>query len=109
MTNCEGNIRRIVDRSLDLGATIILTTIFPIGEIPVERRPFWSDEVEQSINEVNTFIRSLASEKVIILDAYSVLHGAKGKIKPEYAMISCILQMQAISGSMLNSCHYFKK
>ena len=84
--NCERNIQRIVDRSLDLGATIILTTIFPIGEVPVERRPFWSDEVGESINEVNTFIRSLATDKVIILDAYSVLVGTKGKIKPEYSV-----------------------
>ncbi len=84
VVHCEKNIQRIVDKSLDLDATIILTTIFPIGEIPIERRPFWNNGVEQSITRVNTYIRSLAADKVVILDAYSVLLGAKGKIKPEY-------------------------
>ncbi|MBI4929003.1 MAG: SGNH/GDSL hydrolase family protein, partial [Anaerolineae bacterium] len=83
--NCERNIQRIVDKSLDLGATVILTTIFPIGDVPIERRPFWSNEVEKSIDEVNTYIRSLAKDKVIILDAYSVLLGEKGRIQPEYS------------------------
>lgn len=85
VTNCERNIQQMVDKSLDLGATVILTTIFPIGEVPIERRPFWSDEVALSINEVNTYIRSLASDKVIIFDAYSFLLGTKEKIKPEYS------------------------
>lgn len=85
VTNCKKNIERIVDKSLDLGATVILATIFPIGEVPIERRPFWSNDVALSIREVNFFIRSLAADKVIILDAYSVLVGSKGQIKPEYS------------------------
>lgn len=84
VTNCKNNIQQIVDKSLSLGATVILTTIFPIGEVPIERRPFWSDEVGQSINDVNSYIRSLEADKVFILDAYPFLSGTNGKIKPEY-------------------------
>jgi len=84
VTNCKNNIQQIVDKSLSLGATVILTTIFPIGEVPIERRPFWSEEVGQSINDVNSYIRSLEADKVIILDAYPFLLGTNGKIKPEY-------------------------
>ena len=46
ITNCRKNIKRIVDESKDLGATVILTTIFPVGKAPIQRKPFWSDDIE---------------------------------------------------------------
>jgi lysophospholipase L1-like esterase len=70
---CKENIREIVMRSADMGATVILTTIFPVGEMPFYRQRFWSPEVDQAIDEVNAYIRSLAAPHVIMLDAYTIL------------------------------------
>jgi len=85
VNNCKNNIRQIVEKSTDSGTTIILTTIFPLGEVPIERRPFWSDDVALAINQVNTFIQSMAGNKVIIFDTYSLLADDTGKIKPAYS------------------------
>lgn len=82
---CEDNIRRIVQRANGLGATVILTTVFPIGEVPLERRPFWSGDVETGIRRVNEYIHTLASSRVIILDTHDILTGDDGRIRPEYS------------------------
>ena len=82
--NCQDNIAQIIERANSIDASIIVTTILPLGqgEIPLELRPFWSslNDMERSINEVNQYIRSLRddtapnfSDKVIVLDAYSLL------------------------------------
>ena len=70
---------------MDDGAIVILTTIFPIGEVPLERQPFWSPDVAKAISEVNIFIRSLEAQDVIILDAYSILANESGMMRDEYA------------------------
>ncbi len=85
VARCQESIRQIVAKSIDLGATVILTTIFPEGQVPIERRPFWSGDVGVAIDEVNSYIRSLAGNKVIVLDAYSVLSDGHGSLNPEYS------------------------
>ena len=46
IANCLANIRAILQQSTDLGATVILTTNFPVSEASFERRLFfWSDDV----------------------------------------------------------------
>ena len=92
--NCQNNIAQIVDRAHSIGADIIVTTIFPLGQgnIPLQLRPFWPsiEEMEQSINEVNEYIRTLSNNsvsslqenQVIVLDAYSLLNEEdKNKVK----------------------------
>ncbi|NJK68936.1 MAG: hypothetical protein HC789_06100 [Microcoleus sp. CSU_2_2] len=43
-----------------------MTTIFPVGEVPLERKPFWSDEISRAIKEVNAYIATLAGEKTLV-------------------------------------------
>jgi lysophospholipase L1-like esterase len=85
IATCKANIERIVSESLDLEATVILTTIFPLGQIPVERRLFWSPDVAEAINEVNGFIHSLGGERVIIFDTVAILANEQGKVREEYS------------------------
>jgi lysophospholipase L1-like esterase len=85
IANCKANIQQIVERSTDMGTTVILTTIFPIGEVPLERQLFWSDDVVLAINEVNQYIQTLAGENVVVFDADTVLMGEHALIKPEYS------------------------
>ena len=85
IASCQNNIQHIVTQSVDDGAIVILTTIFPIGEVPLERQPFWAPDVAKAISEVNIFIRSLEAQNVIILDAYSILADENGTMQDEYA------------------------
>lgn len=85
IANCKANIKQIVSQSRTLGATVILSTIIPFGQIPLERRPFWSDEVAEAIEEVNAFIYSLSEEKVILFDTVPVLTDEKGIVRKEYS------------------------
>jgi lysophospholipase L1-like esterase len=85
IADCKTNIQKIVEQSKALGAVVILTPILPVGEIPLERKPFWSDDVNLAIEEVNTYIKSLASENVIIFDPFSILLDEKGVVKREYS------------------------
>ena len=78
-------LSQIVSQSLDLNATVVLTTIFPLGRIPLERRVFWSTDVADAIAEVNAFIHSLKRENVIVFDTAAVLSDESGTIQKEYS------------------------
>ncbi|MEO0536728.1 MAG: GDSL-type esterase/lipase family protein [Cyanobacteria bacterium P01_A01_bin.123] len=84
IANCRANIQQIVDEARRLGATVILTTILPTGEVPLERRPFWSDEIDIAIQEVNAYIATLAEDQVIVFDAFSLLANDQGKMVEAY-------------------------
>ncbi len=73
IAECEKNIREIMDRSTRLGAKVIITTIFPAGNVPLERQFVWSRDVPEAIGEVNEFIRSLHSPQVTVMDTFGVL------------------------------------
>ncbi|MDJ0631980.1 MAG: GDSL-type esterase/lipase family protein [Xenococcaceae cyanobacterium MO_188.B29] len=74
--NCQENIAQIVQKAQEIGAKVILTTIFPLGEgnIPLKQRLFWPsiNQMKQDINSVNNYIKTLESD-VVILDAYNLL------------------------------------
>ncbi len=79
----EQNIRHIVEQANALGAQVILTTIFPVGEFPLERRIFWSPEIDSAVQEVNDYLRSLSAENVDVFDAAAIL-AEKGRANPLY-------------------------
>ncbi len=83
ISNCKANIQQLVARSVNTGATVILTTIFPTGPVPLTRLPFWSSDIAQAVSEVNTYLYSLKSRDVVILDAYSLL-ADKGQARSNY-------------------------
>jgi lysophospholipase L1-like esterase len=82
--NTQANIRSIVEMALEENATVILTTIFPVGDVPLERQLFWSDDVQVAVDEVNEFIHRLESEDVVVLDAFAILADDRGIMRPEY-------------------------
>lgn len=85
ISNCKDNIKRSVQEARSQGATVIVTTIFPLGKLPLERSLFWSDDVGQAIEEVNQYIYSLEAERVIIFDTREVLADDKGLVQEEYS------------------------
>jgi lysophospholipase L1-like esterase len=86
VANCRANIDRIVQESRNLGALVIISTIFPAGEISLERKPFWSDEINQAVKEVNIYISTLTTDKIIKFDAFSLLADERGLMRREYRM-----------------------
>ncbi len=84
ITNTKVNIQKIVEKSKALGAVVIISTIFPVGEIPLERKLFWSDDVSQAVEQVNNYMTTLATEQVIVFDAFSILADEQGVLQPEY-------------------------
>ena len=85
ISNCKLNIQQIVHRSLKLDSIVVVSTIFPIGTIPWERRLVWSNDIDRAVIEVNEYILSLSAENVIIFDAAEVLSDANGKMQQEYS------------------------
>lgn len=84
VANCRSNIQQIIEESRNLGAVAIVTTIFPAGEIPLERKPFWSDEIDQTVKSVNADLVTLATNKVLLFDTYSLLADRQGLMLPQY-------------------------
>jgi lysophospholipase L1-like esterase len=83
--NCQTNIRQIVQKSLDTGAKVVVTSIFPLGTLPIARKPFWSDDVAIAINDVNDYIKTLAGDRVIVFDSSQVLANSEGIVDQKYS------------------------
>jgi lysophospholipase L1-like esterase len=83
--NCKANLQQIVDLSRATGARVIITTIFPLGKLPIERRPFWSDDVEIAIKDVNAFLATLANDQVTIFETDKVLANSEGMVYPQFS------------------------
>lgn len=93
IADCKENIQALTEQSVELDATVILTTIFPIGKSPF---PWQSDfaEIASAVEEVNQFIYSLAGENVVVLVSGKTLADANGYLKPEYSLDSLHLNVQ---------------
>lgn len=86
VATCKANTKRIIARSYELGATVILTTVFPVGEPSLTRRLVWSDDVAESVREVNDFIHSLSDDGVIVFDAYALLVNLNGLLRADLSI-----------------------
>ena len=81
----KDNIGEIVTRAQAAGTTVILSTIFPTGPVPIYQYPFWSPAFDAAIHDVNQHIRSLAGEGVIILETGCILGDRDGRVQTEFA------------------------
>lgn len=82
---CREHLAEIIRRARAGGAVVIVTTVFPLGKVPPERRLFWSDAIPAAIDEVNTAITGLAGEGVIVFDAAAILAGEDGAVRRGYS------------------------
>jgi lysophospholipase L1-like esterase len=79
---CEANIARIVGKCSAIGAKVVLTTIFSLGDVPFYRRALASPRpTAEAIAEVNDFLRTLASSTVVVVESGSILDDAPGRIQ----------------------------
>jgi len=83
--NCQANIARLVRDAVESGSRVVVTTIMPLGKVPIERRPFWSDDVATAIKEVNATITAMGGERVSVFDTGQILAGPDGTVDPKYS------------------------
>ncbi|MCA9920192.1 MAG: hypothetical protein KC445_19675, partial [Anaerolineales bacterium] len=83
--NCLANIDQILAEAEQIGAKVILTTVFPVGDVPLARRIVWSPAIAEAVETVNDQICSKASDTVFIFDSYVLLADAQNKLSPEFA------------------------
>ncbi len=74
VNNCREGIAELVARFQEIGADVIVTTIFPNSSVPIERKPFWSPAIGEAVEEVNQFIRGMDADGVEVLDAHALLN-----------------------------------
>lgn len=80
----KANITEMLRRARVLGAHVVLMTVIPPGNLPLERRLVWSDEIDVALVEVNQWIRSQATDGVVVFDADPILTGPDGTTKQRY-------------------------
>jgi len=85
VSDCKANLHEIVKRAVDGGAIVIISTIFPTGEVPLERKLEWSPDVAKAVQEVNADLRGLASDRVIVFDAWKTLED-RGQLRAGYGL-----------------------
>jgi lysophospholipase L1-like esterase len=84
--HCEGNLARIVGLGRQTGARIVIVTVFDIGDVSVWRRPFWTDDVEAAVREVNAFLPTLAADRVVVFDSRPILDDDRGRVRRPYQL-----------------------
>lgn len=82
--NCKRNIQQIVHLARDQGITVIVTTVFPVGKFPIQRKIFWSEDIPLAIDDVNQFIKSLGDDNVIVFDTFAILADESGRLRDTY-------------------------
>ena len=82
---CKQNTLEIIEKAEAQGATVILTTVFPVGDVPLQRWPFWSSDVAVAVDEINVFLREQAADNVILFDTFELLSLPDGSVNPEFA------------------------
>jgi lysophospholipase L1-like esterase len=100
LNDCKANIRRLIDASHQCGARVIVTTLFPFGKVPLERQPFWSDDVTAGLNEINDYIKSLKGDRIEVFDTTPILSKPDGLIDPKYS--TDFLHLNATGYAALN-------
>jgi lysophospholipase L1-like esterase len=82
---CKLNLARMVREVRDMGATVVLTTIFSLGDVPIWRRVDWTPgPVADAIVEVNAFLRTLAGDGVVVFESGAVLDDPPGKVREAF-------------------------
>ena len=84
--NCLANIEQVLAEAEQIGASVILTTVFPVGDAPLERQIFWSPKIAEAVTAVNSQIQQKADDTVYIFDAYNLLLDERGLLNQEFAL-----------------------
>ncbi|MBN1993201.1 MAG: SGNH/GDSL hydrolase family protein [Anaerolineae bacterium] len=100
-TACQHNIQQLVRQAVGWGATVIFTTIFPLGDTDLFfYNRHHAAEIAQAIETVNAFIHSLAAPEIIIFDTHAILVNEAGSVSSPY--VHDFLHLNAAGYEALN-------
>ena len=77
------HVANIVERLRRRNVEVLVLTVFPIGDVDLLRRPFWSPAIAEAVKELNERIRGLAGTGVTVVDCDGVL-GEAGRIRESF-------------------------
>lgn len=79
------NIKSILELCIKQKSTPIFVNIIPPGSVELKRIPFWNNEINKSVAEVNKILMTYCeSEKITVLDASKLLSEDGLRIKNEF-------------------------
>ncbi len=84
VANTQASITAIVNEAQGLGATVVLTTIFPPGRPLPWERALGFEDVETVVREVNAWMAGLAGQEVVVVDTAVILADASGQVRNAY-------------------------
>ena len=82
--DCEANLHRIIEACRKAGATVVVVSVFGIGNVAPWRRPLWSDDVAVAVREVNAFLEGQVGDRVVLFDSNAILDDGHGALRPAY-------------------------
>ena len=87
LNSCQNNTEKVIGYAAESNTTVILTTVFPVGRVPLQRRPFWSADVAKAVDEINAFLAKQASDSdhVILFDSFGHLADESGGLDQAYS------------------------
>lgn len=86
-SKCKTNISMMTNLAVQNGSKVILTTIFPHATPGLARSMITDISVKEAIDEVNLFIKGLASADVWVYDSHArLVRRSDGVVDPEYAL-----------------------
>ena len=88
LENTQSTLAELIDQAAQTGATVVMSSILPAGEITLARRAFWSDEIDGAVVQMNTYLRSLAesnqTDRVVWFDGYAAIADENGRMHTAY-------------------------
>lgn len=85
INNCLSNIDQVLAEAEQIGAMVILTTVFPVGDVPLERQIVWSPAIAKAVTAVNEHIHAKSGNNVYIFDTFDLLVDERGLLNREFA------------------------
>jgi hypothetical protein len=79
-------MRSLVDQLLEANIQVVLLTIFPVGETPVEKLVVWSDKTIEAVDRINELWRRTKRRGLVVVDCDKLLCQPQGRrIRAEFA------------------------
>jgi lysophospholipase L1-like esterase len=80
-----GALQEIYARLTDAGARVVFTTMIPPGPVGIARMPFWTDEINIAVVEVNNRIKDGTIAKDSAIVDFTGILGSPEEIESRYA------------------------
>jgi lysophospholipase L1-like esterase len=81
----KANRNEIIDRLTAANIDVIVSTIFPFGDVTFDRLPIWSDKSLSGREEINNEIRAMKRPRVTVFDADPIF-SVNGRMKPDFQL-----------------------